>query len=145
MFAPREGQGLERIAVTGGQTTPVSMAQKSGHARPWFLPDGRHFVYRATVSGRVARTVYLGSVDTLDHLQLMESESSEHIYSQGHLLFLRGGTLMAQRLESSDWSVTGQPYPLVEGIASDGNTNMFAASPGGVIAYQPGSNSSKRH
>ncbi len=138
VFAPRVGQGLQKVAATGGPTTPVSRALKSGHARPWFLPDGRHFVYRDTVGGTVLKNVYLGSLDTLDHPRLVESESGEHIYSQGHLLFLRGGTLMAQRMATSDGSLTGQPYPIVEGIAGDGNTNMFAASTNGAIAYQAG-------
>jgi len=69
----------------------------------------------------------------------MESEAGEHIYSKGHLLFVRGGTLMAQRMEPSNWTLVGEPYPIQEGVAGEGNTNVFAASPDGVVAYQPAS------
>src|SRR5262249_34826686 len=45
----RAGDGLLRVSETGGEVTPVTIADRSrlvnSHLYPTFLPDGRHFLY----------------------------------------------------------------------------------------------------
>jgi Tol biopolymer transport system component len=49
LFAPNRTGGLFRVPAAGGTQTPVTeLDQTQGeilHAYPWFLPDGRHFLY----------------------------------------------------------------------------------------------------
>jgi Tol biopolymer transport system component len=45
---------LNRVASTGGALAPATqlLPQQSGHRFPWFLPDGKHFLYMALKPGR---------------------------------------------------------------------------------------------
>ncbi len=64
VFAPNETSGLFRVPAAGGAPTPVTtldVARKEqAHRWPWFLPDGRRFLYVATPPA----TVYVGSLDS---------------------------------------------------------------------------------
>ena len=44
VFAPGVGEPIQRMPSAGGASSPVSTEPGSF---PWFLPDGRHFVYQA--------------------------------------------------------------------------------------------------
>jgi hypothetical protein len=62
LFAPNGGgAGLHRISSSGGQSTPITFPDKSHesyHRWPFFLPDGKHFLYFAPPN-----TIYVGSLD----------------------------------------------------------------------------------
>jgi eukaryotic-like serine/threonine-protein kinase len=56
---------LERISASGGSPVPATSAQPSESNRwPWFLPDGKHFVYVDTILGTGRGTLRLGSLET---------------------------------------------------------------------------------
>ncbi len=61
------------------------------------------------------------------------------IYSLGHLLFVRQGTLFAQKLNSSRMQFEGKPLLVSERVPVDGvNLGAFSASDTGSIAYRTG-------
>src|SRR5439155_1559583 len=66
LFAPNQGGPIFRISSTGGEpaaVTRLKLPQQASHRFPWFLPDGRHFLYYVTGSdGNRAGTT--GSGDT---------------------------------------------------------------------------------
>jgi Tol biopolymer transport system component len=139
----RAGIGLQRVADAGGEPTPLTTVEAGEvlHSRPYFLPDGRRFVFRALVPGGVVRHwVYLGSLDSPDRSRLVETESSNTVYSAGHLLFLRGSTLMAQPFDPDRATVSGDAYPVAESLHALGQVpvGMFSASPTGVLVFQSG-------
>ena len=49
VFSPAGGTVLQKVSAAGGVPTAATAFQgeETAHARPAFLPDGRHFVYRA--------------------------------------------------------------------------------------------------
>ncbi len=61
-------------------------------------------------------------------------------YASGHLLFLRGQTLMAQPFNPGRMELSGEPQPIAENIAVNGSTirAMFSASETGTLLYQTG-------
>jgi hypothetical protein len=62
--------------------------------------------------------------------------------SSGHLLFLQGTALMAQRFDNKRMRLSGEPEPIAEGIAAirlaDIAPAVFSASTNGVLAYRQG-------
>ena len=70
-------------------------------------------------------------------------EGSNAKYANGHLIFIRDGTLVAQPFDTERLQLSGQPVPLVEqvqiaGAGSTGVAGAFSISETGVLAYQVG-------
>src|SRR5262249_3801933 len=74
LFPPSAGSPLFRVSSTGGRPTAVtSLDTKAGetaHVYPFFLPDGRHFLYLSQASGGVPHGVYIGSLDSAERTRL---------------------------------------------------------------------------
>src|SRR6202022_3973637 len=50
LFAPFQNAALQRVAAAGGTPVPATKLGPgdNSHRLPWFLPDGRHFLYAVT-------------------------------------------------------------------------------------------------
>lgn len=140
--------GLYQVAAAGGSAAPLTTGGAS--VFPYFLPDGRHFVYwHANPSGN-GPGVYVGSVNTKPQEQpatKLLSDSSMAVYtpsansSVGYVLFVRGaaaagasGTLMAQPFDSGRLTLSGEAVPVAEGISN----LRFSASTTDALAYLTG-------
>ena len=151
LFTPRPGSSIHRVAATGGTPVPVTTLNPekgdAQHFHPSFLPDGRHFLYFVvgSKSGGITdpRAVEIGSLDPQELTKEIVPEGSNAQYANGHLIFLREGTLVAQRFDTERLQLSGQPLPLVEqvqiaGAGSTGVAGAFSVSNTGVLAYQVG-------
>ena len=151
LFTPKGNSPLFRISENGGAATPATaLVEASGdvqHSFPVFLPDGRRFLYFVVGSkeGRtVPRGVYVGSLDSQEPGKLVVEGGSNPKYANGHLLFLRGGMLFAQRFDIDRLATQGQPVALVEqvqitGFSASEVTGAFSVSQTGVLVYQTSS------
>jgi Tol biopolymer transport system component/predicted Ser/Thr protein kinase len=142
VFSPAPYSGLVKVSASGGVATPATKLSldEAAHIRPSFLPDGRHFLYRAALSV-TGGPIYVASLDTNDRKMLLNDTSSNVLYSQGHLLFLRDTTLMAQPFDTRRLALSGDAFPIAESIQIQGSGNpygLFSASENGVLAYQAG-------
>jgi serine/threonine protein kinase len=138
----RLGSPILRISDHGGDITPATHldAQQGAHYLPQFLPDGRHFLYWA-VGSRAPNGVYVGQLDGSDTRRLLEADFAAAYASPDHLLFVRQGTLYAQRFDLTGLALAGTPFPVAEQVTSASN-NIRAAvstSAAGPIAYRTGS------
>jgi eukaryotic-like serine/threonine-protein kinase len=65
--------GVSRTSATGGPQTEVTVLDKARqeifHARPVFLPDGKHFLYVRASINQEAQGIYLGALDVQPELQ----------------------------------------------------------------------------
>jgi len=61
----------------------------------------------------------------------------------GYLLWLRERTLLAQRFDAGNLRPEGDPAPIVEDIALNGNRAAFWTSGTGLLAYRTGGNFGK--
>jgi len=148
LFSPGStGTGLSRVSSAGGTPSVVTTLDPAGgesnHRWPHFLPDGRHFLYTAT-SGTCCPAVRpsvirVGSLDSATaNSPLLEAESSVS-YSSGHVLFVRDGTLLAQRFDPGSQQLQGDPFPVAEQISSEGSRYASAsASENGTLVYAHG-------
>jgi hypothetical protein len=159
---------LRKVSAAGGTPTAATTLApgESGHVRPMFLPDGQHFLYRALVPGGARRTstgppqsnasgavgtasraaaggaVFAASLDSAERTEIMTADSTNVAYAQGHLLFLRGNTLMAQPFDAGRLTLTGEALPVAEQIQQQTvggyASGIFSASDNGVLVYQAG-------
>ena len=108
------------------------------HRTPSFLPDGRRFVF--TVQGAEGQSgICVGSLDTPGHTQLLNTTSSGTFAEPGYLLFLRDGTLMAQRLDIETLGFVGEAFPIADRVGVYNNfSSVFSVSRTGVIASASG-------
>src|ERR1051326_73449 len=138
---------LFRVSIKGGDRVPVPNLEprELGQRNPWFLPDGRHFLYYVAGDAQT-RGVYIGELNGAGARRLLDADSAAVYASTGHLLFVRQGTLFAQALNNQGWELSGNPHPVAEQIAFGGVATAAAlsASAAGPIAYRTGSNGGKR-
>ena len=137
LFAGR-GHPISRVPAEGGETTVVSGLKRGSNFSPQFLPDGRRFLYYLRASAE-QRGVYVGDLEaTPPDRRLVDSDAGAVYASSGHLLFVRKGTLFAQRFDSDRLTVAGDPFPVAEGVTT--STGQFvhtvSVSTTGSIAYR---------
>src|SRR5207247_1994893 len=81
----------------GGEPVPVTLLDETrhqfNHRWPWFLPDGRHFLFFARTSSDESTGTYLGSLDSREQKFIVAGRSNAVYGAPGSLLFLRGSTL----------------------------------------------------
>ena len=83
----------------------------------------------------------MGSLNSVERKFLFNADSSNVVYSQGYLLFLRETTLMAQPFDAQRLVLTGDAFPIAENIRDSGTINpsgIFSVSENGVLVYQTG-------
>jgi len=133
--------GGEAVAVTRRQTPPPEVV---GHRFPQFLPDGRRFVFHV-VGSPAHRGVYVASLDSPALHRLIDTETAALVMGE-QLLFLREGTLFAQRFHTEELTLSGNPVPIADDIALSGGLNVAAvtASSAGPIAYRSGASAGRR-
>ncbi len=135
LYSASPGRPILRVSADGGEPSPVTVwddSVQSRQAGPRFLPDGRHFLYY--VGGRPeARGVYVGQLGDLSSRRLFDADSPAVYAASGHLLFNRGGTLLAQRFDADRLEVLGEPFAVAPGLTARA---VVSASAAGPIAYR---------
>jgi Tol biopolymer transport system component len=132
---------VHRVAAGGGACVPIRTPDKSknevSHLPMSFLPDGRHFLY-VTGTSALRADLRVGSLDSSNDTPLLFRVFSRVLYANsGHLLFVRDGTLMAQRFDASRLSLTGDMFPVAEGIAFSVTGNAaFSVSGNRTLVYR---------
>jgi eukaryotic-like serine/threonine-protein kinase len=143
--------GLWRVPATGGEPSPLTALdaarQEQNHVSPFFLPDGKHFLYLRISSVPANTGIYMGSLDTKpgeQSLKRLVASDFAPVYvpssnnDSGYLMFAREGTVMVQTLDLTKSELTGEPVRIAEHINSEYEFGGFAASGNGVLAYRTG-------
>ena len=134
-----EAGGLQAISVHGGERSRVTKLDPSrgenSHRLPFFLPDGRRFLFAvrrvngeheirlASLDGTAARTVVSGF--------------SQVAYAAGHILFVRNAALFAQPFDLAKGVVAGDPFKVLDRIshsATIGWARFSVADDGTLVA-----------
>jgi len=117
---------------SGGMLVPVG--PDSG-VFPFFLPDGTHFLYRDPFGP--TQGLYVGQLDSHDRRLLLPGVTSQAVYAQGHLLYVRDQTLLAQRFDPNGLELSAGAVPLVKAVETgSGGNGAFSVSATGIIAYE---------
>ena len=153
-----QGSGLMRVSEAGGTPEPLTTIDQTRgeqHSEPVFLPDGRRLLYlRTFVAASEDNGIYVGALDAAPQDQsatrLLAADSGA-IYvplaeapNRGHLLFLRGGTLLAQAFDPAAVELTGDAVPIAENVGATTTPTSglrygwFSASQTGTLAFRTG-------
>jgi serine/threonine protein kinase len=148
LFGANTG-GLFRVSAEGGEATPATTPDTAhgeiAHVRPWFLPDGRHFLYATRMQQPDDTAIYVGTLGSNERKRLLGAHEAA-IFAPpsagaqyGNVLVLRQGTLVAQPFDPAGLQLSGDPVPIAEHVAYFLGTGFFSASANGALAYRIGS------
>jgi serine/threonine protein kinase len=143
LFGPNSTSPLMRVSANGGQVTPVTTVdppRQVSHRFPRFLPDGKHFLYYAAGTPE-GRGVYVGSLDKDPPKRLFDADSAATFLAPDQLLFVRQGTLFAQRFDLQKFATTQDPEPIAGSVPYDVDwlsEPPFSVSSTGTIAFRSG-------
>jgi serine/threonine-protein kinase len=143
VLAASQTSGLSRVPATGGALVPLTRLDEArgeeSHRWPQVLPGG--FVLFTAVeldtSFDEARLEVV-SLASGERRQVLAGGAHGRYLSSGHLLFVRGGVLLAVRFDLQRLEVRGAPEVVAEGVRYDprnGGAHLAAAAD--VLVYQP--------
>ena len=151
VFAPAFTGPLMLVSASGGKPTPATTLDKGRnegtHRWPSFLPDGRHFLYYAAGGGgEEPGEIFVGDLGSGNVKHITQSSSLAVYASPGYLLFVRGGTLVAQAFDADRLEVHGDAAPLGVDLPSNAQASgqrALSASLDGMLSWrtQPSSRS----
>ena len=127
--------GARINAVPAGGGTPRTVTTNGNPRSPWVLPDGRHVLYFRRDLSQIRVVAIDGSGD-----ELVTSATSNGIYANEQLLFIREGTLLAQPFDASRRTLSGSPVAIAKGVQMlvGEPRGVFSASESGLLLYQDG-------
>jgi Tol biopolymer transport system component len=139
------GGGIPRAAALADTATG-----EYGYAWPWFLPDGKHFIFTAQVqqnadANQPAMRIKLGSIDTTSTTTIYElNHNLDRVeYSkEGYILYVTQDNLMALPFDKDKLKATGEPKPIAMKVGAADNTYAFSVSDDGTLLYQTSNQSS---
>lgn len=150
LFTPSPGMPLHRVPVTGG--TPVAETEldasrhEISHRYAELLPDGKHYLFLVESAAETPGTdqgfaVFAGTLGSkAKKLVVATNGWARYSPGTGHLLFLRAGTLVAQRFDPKAQALSGEAVPVAESVRRTGRFEaMFSLSRTGLLAFQSGS------
>jgi Tol biopolymer transport system component len=131
VFAPSASGPLMQISANGGTPTPATTLDVSrgetGHRFPSFLPDGRHFLY-VTLPGKANQSpTRVGTVGGKPGPQVLVANSVGVYAAPGYLLFMRQGSVFAQKFDDRSMRTTG-PARVLRDLTDA--TGSYSGSPG---------------
>jgi serine/threonine protein kinase len=141
IFAKSPSDKLYRVSANGGPVSPVTTLDESrketAHVYPYFLTDGRHFLYLARSSQKENTGIYVAALDSNERHLLINADASPAYAPPGYLLFLRERTLMAQAFDVSKLQLSGDPFPIAEQVGYNIITGraFFSVSQTGVLTF----------
>jgi eukaryotic-like serine/threonine-protein kinase len=144
VYAPAAFLPLRKVSQDGGKTESA-VNYTGGSGFPWFLPDGEHFLFAAW-AGSGHMIIRVGTLSSPDSAAIGEADSNA-TYAAGHLLFLKGTSLMAQPFDVSSLRLSGEAEPVAEGVERFLDlvtVGAFTASNSGLLSYQTGPADARR-
>jgi len=135
VFVPDYRKTLVQVSAQGGEPKPVAMKIEDNtderHRYPYFLPDGRHFLFQRQLTG-----IWAGSLDSPETKQILPDDSPFVYTPQGYLVLVRNDALVAQAFDATQLALTGDAMPIVTGQANELGTRRFSVSDNGVLIWQ---------
>jgi len=140
--------GLMRVSAEGGTATPLTTLDTSRnelhHSLPFFLPDGRHFVYMRLSASAENTGAYIGSLDAKPEEQNRKpllvtgygtAYAPSAVRGLGHLLFIRDRALLAQPFDPVRRELSGEPIVIADRLGNFLEAGLFSVSANGVLIY----------
>jgi serine/threonine protein kinase len=147
IFTPNYQAPIYVVSANGGEPKPVtvmdSTRNEGSHRWPFFLPDGKHFLYLARTVSETGEAegdaIFAGSLDGTTKKMILRS-SSNAMYANGNIIFIQGKTVMAQKFDPENLALSGEPFVLDNDVVNDISWNlaMYSVSTNGILLSQKG-------
>jgi serine/threonine-protein kinase len=144
VFTPTEVSGLSVVSDVGGTPRPVTAldvaAGDGAHRWPQVLPDGRAVLFTVQSWSRETSYAVVADLGTGARRTVLEDAGFTRYVpagpgaKAGHLVFVRGGALMAAPFDPAGSSPAGPAIAVIEGV----RPGQFDVSRSGLVAYVPG-------
>jgi serine/threonine protein kinase len=117
VFGLGAASGLSRVNADGGEPTILTRLEpetgEGAHSQPVFLPDQHHFLFVA--EGSNSARLFVGDIEGHPSKLLMKDVVAAS-FARGHVLFVRGGNLLAQQLDLSRFEMIGKTALIVANV-----------------------------
>jgi hypothetical protein len=139
-----DNKAIQRISAAGGETTTVMPLDQSRKEQaqfwPYFLPDGKHFLYQSWTGRDDESAIYVYSIDGGERKLLLKANSNGAYVSPGYLLFARTTTLLVQPFDARTLTLSGDPTQVSDQVAFTENYSLsnFSVSDNGVLVFWGG-------
>ena len=139
LFATVQGDRISRVSAAGGAPVDVIVRSPTGGERllwPKHLPRSRRFVYLSLTPDLLGR-IMLAESDGSSRA-IIDATSQPQWIDPDWLVFVREGTLVAQRIDLAAGRPVGEPVSILGTVtysAATGWSNV-AASPNGTLVVQ---------
>ena len=133
--------GLWEVPAAGGEPKPLTTLDANvaerAHAFPHFLPGGSAILFMSCSDAGC--DVELMQLDTSERRVLVENGYGPQHIASGHIIFGRDDSIWAIPFDTERLDVTGEPFPVLEGVQKDAITGArFSASRDGTLVYLTG-------
>ena len=147
VFTLGPGSGLSQISEDGGEpkvlTIPDREQGEKTHRLPQVLPGGKAVLFTVGTGDITSfddASIALLSLESGDYHVIVEGGTDARYIDTGHLVYARGGSLLAVPFDLDELQAMGPPIPVIQGVASsptEGNA-LFSISRDGSLLYTPG-------
>jgi Tol biopolymer transport system component len=149
LFVPAPGQAgrVHLVNENGGTVKSITSfdpgRQEEAHYQPWFLPDGRRFLFWVRSTNPANTGIYISSLQKPGDRTWVTAATSGAMFQAAHqgvsayVLWMRGRTLVAQPFDERRGVLRGLPHAIAEDVGSYeaiGRGN-FSISETGVLVH----------
>jgi Tol biopolymer transport system component len=132
---------LQRVLATGGTPQPATTLDTEqgevSQVDPWFLPDGRHYLFTSRTAAR--STIVVGALESRDRTEVVANAAFSTYVPPGLILFWRDGRPLVQRFDAARLRAEGEAQPIdpqlhpATASASSTGTLIYRAQLGGYV------------
>ncbi len=141
IFDTRGPSGLKRVSAAGGgslEDFTTTAEDEIDHAVPQILPDGDTVIFGVLPEGKgwTEASIFAKSLTNGKPKLLVEAGGGSARYvDSGHLIYKKGGALMAAPFDAARLQITGESVPVAEGVSNLGAANTLTYSRNGTLVY----------
>jgi serine/threonine-protein kinase len=120
LYAPDVFGAIYRVPAEGGTPEPATklppnLRQDVTQRLPYFLPDGKHFLFTEGLSTGTASHLMAGALETLVSRKVLD-RSSNVTYTDGFLFYVLDGVLLAHRFDPEGARFSGSAVAVASGL-----------------------------
>jgi Tol biopolymer transport system component len=139
LFSTVQGDRISRVSAAGGAPVDVIVRSPTGGERllwPRHVPRSRRFVYLSLTPDLLGRIMLVDADGT--SRPIVDATSQPQWIDPDWLVFVREGTLVAQRMDLTAGRPVGEPVSILGTVTYSAATGWanFAASPNGTLVVQ---------
>jgi eukaryotic-like serine/threonine-protein kinase len=146
IFAPTPASGLSIVRAERGDPAPLTTIDfasgERSHRWPSLLPDGRHALFTLARAGSASfdeAEIVIAPLDGGERRAIVPHGSCGRYVPTGHLVYMRGGSMMAVAFDADTREVTGTPAPLLTRVMTQPTgAGYYDFSESGRLLYLTG-------